>query len=242
MDKNLKKIFEGKELSEGFKEKFNAVYKTQLEEDRKAIVAELGAKQEKILKEEKEKLIKETAAKADKYIETEVIPMIEKYVDYVAKDYVKENKLAIQSGIKTELAEKFLAGVSESVKGFNVAVPKSKASYVKKLEKNLAEANARIDRLVTKSNKLIEKSVNAKRQAAADKVLVGIAESQKEKIMTAAAKVKYISESQFTGALKDLKDSFYPAITKAIKESKRTDRNTQEKVTDGWLKTIMEQV
>ncbi len=110
MNEELKKLFEGSELSEEFVGKVASIVEAAVEERTAQIEETTSAKYQALSDDYAAYVVAEMEDKTAQYIETEVVPVIEKYLDYSVTEFMTENKMVIESGVKVELAEGFLAG------------------------------------------------------------------------------------------------------------------------------------
>jgi len=250
MNENLQKIFEGMELSEDFKKKFEEIYNARIEEETQKIEESANEaaeeKYSKISEEYAEYIVGEMEDKTEAYINEEVIPSVEKYVDYVAKEFMNENKLVIESETKVSLANRFLSGFSQVAEQYNVVIPEGQANDIEALQAKLDEANQQVEKLMSKSGELEDQITESKKAKIAESVSGDMTETQRERFVESAGRVKFIDESQYESAMQELKESFSPEKDKS-KESlneNQKEEGTQERVTesDSWMDNLLSRV
>lgn len=243
MNEDLKKLFEGSELSDKFKESVGSVFEQAVKEAVEVEKAKIVEEYEKKLEEEKETLSVKYQEKADTYIAEEVMPQINKYLDYSVKEFVKENKIAVVDSLKVESAEAFLKGMIGLTESFNVKIPEGQSDIVKSLEKKLAESDARFNEALTEKDKLQETINKTKMDVIVAEQVKELTESQKEKFVQAIAKVKYRTDEQYKSAISDLYESYFPSgdgkkVVKETIETKTKEVNEDSK----WLSEMISRV
>lgn len=243
MNEDLKKLFEGMELSEDFKTKFKEIYESHIEEETKKIQekaeSEAEEKYKKLSEEYSEYVVSEMEEKVDSYIKEEIIPSVDRYLNHVAEEFIKENKVVIESKQKVEMADTFLKGFGQIAEQYNVVIPEGKENAFAELEAKLTEANKTIDSLMTKTEKLNEEIQNNKKQKIAESVCGDMTETQKERFMESCSKVKFIDDEQFKTAVAELKESYSPTKPNKIDEGKKDNDN---KESDEWLNSLIASV
>ena len=243
MNEELKKLFEGMELSEDFKTKFSEVYEARIAEEKEAIKEEAEtAAEEKysaISEDYAEYVVSEMETKTDEYIQNELIPVVERYIDYAAKEFVNENKPEIQAKTKVELADKLITGFTGLAESYNVKVPEGQEDAVAKLEEKLKEADKRLDAALAESEKLQETIVESKKDSLIGSIVEGMTETKKERFSESAKKIKFIDESQFKDALEELKESYTPSKPDNEDDLDKIDEgNRIDEETDPYLDSL----
>lgn len=245
----IEKLMEGVELSEEAQAKVSELFESALSEKEEVIRAETEAKYEKLAEQYGEYVKAEMESKADDYIAEEVVPMIEKYMDYATQEFMKENQLAVESGVKVELAESFLGGLSNIAEQFNVEVPAGKDDYLTEMESKMEDLQKRFDSVLDEKNELQEQIVAGKKKSIIESKTSTLTESQKEEFAKTAKKVSFHSEDQFERAVEDLFESYFPAsgkddqesetITEKLDEQGKEDQKAQAK---SWEEDLLARV
>ncbi len=247
MNEDLQKIFEGMELSEDFKKKFEEVYEARIQEEKATIQEEveeqLEEKYSALAEDYSEYVIQETEDKMEAYINEEVMPSVEKYLDHVAEEFISENKLVIESETKVELADNFLNGFSQLAESYNVEVPVGQDDVVSKLKSDLQEANEQVDRLVTKNNELQENVILNTKSDIVDAIAEDMTETQKERFFESCAKVDFHNEGQYKAAIQELKESFTPErLNKMLKEEKGVEEKEVVTEKNSYLENVLSRI
>ena len=209
----IKELFENTELSEDVKLKVQAVFEDRIAEETEKFQMQLQEQEQCIIEEYNKKaddyseyLKEEYESKAQEYIESEVMPMVEKYIDYAVSEFIAENKIDICGQLKVKMADKFLSDLSALVESYNVIIPESGDSVIDKIE----DANNTISKLLDQKSELESTITEMKKKKIIDVVSSGLTETQKEKIVKSAGRIEFIDEQQFETALKYIKESYKP--------------------------------
>jgi len=205
-------------LSDEFKAKtaviFEAAVKSKLAEE----INRLEAEYQQQLDEEL------TATKED------LVEKVDSYLNYVVETWVEENKLAIQSGLRTEIAEGFMGKLKDLFTESYIEVPESKVDLVDELATANEELEEQFNDAVAKSMKLAEELEGYKREAIIREASRDLAETQVEKLKSLAESIDFESEESFTAKVETLKESYFSKKTKEsiVEESDEGEAETAE--------------
>jgi hypothetical protein len=186
------------DLSEEFKEKaatiFETAVKTRIQEQTKILEAQY---------EEKLSAEKETVKEA-------MVEKVDSYLNYVVEEWMKENELAVERGIRTEIAEDFITGLKGLFKEHYIEVPEEKYNVLDDLTNQVKD-------LESKLNEQIEKNVNLSKEVSESEkatliadVSADLAETEKEKFAKMAENVEFDSAPKFKEKLETVKESYFP--------------------------------
>ena len=197
MEDDVNALLGGEELSEEFKEKAKTIFEAAISSK----VSEIKAK----LDEEKSAALEEAVASHKK----ELTERTDSYLEYVADEWLKENQLAVEQGLKTEMTESFLGGMKSLFEDHYVSIPEEKYDVVSTMVEKL-------DDMETKLNEQIEKNValNARlSESVSDVVLAdvseGLADTEKEKLASLSEGVEFESEESYKEKLTTLRESYF---------------------------------
>lgn len=241
--KDIKKIFEGADLSDEVKAKVAEIYEAQIEEETQKITLrleeEIEAKYASTAEDYSAYIVSEMEEKQEKYITEELVPSVDKYVEFAISEFVKENKVVLESSAKVELADKFLTGFSGITEAYNVVIPEGKDDQVDILTSKLDEANKTIDGLLTSTKEMKSLITKESISKIISKVSGDMTETQKEKFAESCSKIKFIDDKQYTNAVSELKESYSPS-----KEDEADTIVEKEQINeqDKWLSSLLEQV
>ena len=208
-------LLEGEELSEEFQDKARTIFEAAIKTKVSEIKEELQESYAVALVEELDKIKEGLTERVDAYLE------------YVADEWLQENALQVEAGLKTEMTESFLEGMKSLFEEHYVSIPEDKYdvlnSMVDKLDEMESKLNEQIDRNVALNKRLAESTADV---ILAD-VAEGLADTQKEKLATLAENVEFESETDYREKLGTLKESYFPSKTSAPKS---TSENLSEEV------------
>jgi len=186
------------DLSEEFKEKAATIFETAVRTRIKEQTKILEAKYEEKLSTEKS-IVKEA-----------MVEKVDSYLNYVVEEWMKENELAVERGIRTEIAEDFITGLKGLFKEHYIDVPEEKYNVLDDLTNQVKD-------LESKLNEQIEKNVNLSKDVTEStkvKVLADVsadlAETEKEKFAKMAENVEFDSADKFREKLETVKESYFP--------------------------------
>ena len=203
VEQDVQALFEGEELSEEFQTKARTIFEAAIKEKVSEIKENLQTAYEQAL-------VEEVASVRD-----ELTERVDAYLEYVADEWIQENQLQVESGLKTEMTESFLEGMKSLFEEHYVTVPEDKydvlESMVDKLDEMESKLNEQIERNVALNQRLAESTSDV---ILAD-VSEGLALSQKEKLASLASNVEFESETDYRGKLEKLKESYFPSKTSA---------------------------
>ena len=199
VDDDVKALLEGEELSEEFQEKAKTIFETAIKTKVEEVKANLEESYAATLVEEIDT------------VKAQLTERLDSYLEYVADEWVQENKLAIENGIKGEMTESFLNGMKQLFEDHYVTIPEEKydvlESMVDKLDEMEGKLNEQIDKNVSLNKRLAESEADV---ILAD-VAEGLAVSQKEKLASLAENVEFESETDYREKLVTLKESYFPS-------------------------------
>ena len=196
-------LVKDEDLSEEFKSKAATIFEAAVNSKVKEAKKKMHAGYEEKLKEESEK------AKG------ELVEKVDSYLAYVVEEWMKENELALERGIKGEIAEDFISGLKKLFEEHYISVPDEKYDV-------LEDQASKIESLEKKLNEQIEKNVelnkeNSEKTKAQIVAEMGedLAETSKEKFNKLAEEVDYTNEEDFKAKVKTIKESYFGAKKEA---------------------------
>ena len=210
VEEDVNALLGGEELSEEFREKAKMVFEAALSSKVAEIHEALEIQYETKLEEAKEGLKEALTERVDSYLE------------YVAEEWMTENELAIEHGLKTEMTESFLSGMKGLFEEHYVTIPEEKYDVLESMV-------AKLDDMETKLNEQIDKNISLNKRLAEsvsdnvlDQVSEGLAETQKEKLASLAESVEFESEDEYREKLETLKESYFSRTPVSTSEAPQT--------------------
>ena len=206
IDEDINALIAGEELSEEFQEKARTIFETAIKSKVATVKEELQEAYEKVLVEDVEAVKKDLTDRVDSYLE------------YVADEWVKENQLSVEEGLKAEMTDSFLEGMKKLFEEHYVTIPEDKydvlESMVDKLDEMESKLNEQIDKNVALNKRLAESVADV----IFSEVTEGLALSQKDKLAKLAENVEFDSEDTYREKLVNLRESYFPSNTSAPKK------------------------
>jgi hypothetical protein len=199
VEEDINALLQGEELSEEFEERARTIFETAIKAKVAEIQEELTAQYEQTL-EEQVATIKE-----------ELTDRVDAYLEYVAEEWVTENQLSVEQGLKTEMTESFLTGMRSLFEDHYVSIPEEKydvlSTMVEKLDEMEDKLNEQIERNIALKQRLAESVADA----IFSEVCEGLALSQKDKLASLAENVEFDSEEKYREKLVALRESYFPS-------------------------------
>ena len=225
VEQDIQALLEGEELSEEFQNKARTIFEA-------AIRTKLSEIKEQVKVSYEEKLVEEVAS-----IKEELKDRVDSYLEYVADEWVQENKIAIEHGLKSEMTESFLEGMRGLFEEHYVTIPEEKydviESMVDKLDEMESKLNEQIDKNVALNKRLAESTADV----IFAEVTEGLAQTQRDKLATLAENVEFESENGYREKLETLKESYFPSKT-STPNSKSENLTEESEATDYQSKAV----
>ena len=230
--KAVEEMFAGNGLSEHFKAKATVVFE-----------AAVGSK----LVEEVARIEKEYEAKLDEQTELAVADLVEKvdsYLDYVVEQWMTENELAIEKGIRSEIAESFIDGLRGLFVEHNINIPEEDVDVIADITEQLEETEAALNEAMDGQIKLRKELHESKRQDAFAGVAEGLTFTQVEKLTSLTEGLEYRNLADFTRKVEIIKENYFSTSTKTslTEEVDPVDEGTQRVATDSSVAKYAEAI
>ena len=184
-------------LSEEFKTKAATVFEAAIKSKVKEIAEEMQADYDK-------KLTEETSKSKD-----ELVEKVDSYLAYVVEEWMKENELALERGIKGEIAEDFISGLKKLFEDHYIDVPDEKYNVLEDQSSKIEELEKKLNESIEKNVELTKENGEHKRQDIIDEASKELADTQKEKFNKLAEEVEYSNEEDFKTKVATIKESYF---------------------------------
>jgi hypothetical protein len=222
-------------LSEEFKAKTAIIFEA-------AVKAKLSQEIDRLEEAYKEELETELAS-----TKSDLVEKVDSYLNYVVEQWMEENKLAIQSGLRTEIAEGFMNKLKDLFTESYIEVPESKVDLVDELAQANEELEEQFNDAMAKSLKLAEELETYKRESIIREHARDLAETQFEKLKSLAEDIDFDDEETFAAKVKTIKESYFTkkATESTIEEEVSEDGDAEQVTTDAmsqYLKAIRKSV
>ena len=199
IEEDVNALLSGEDLSEEFKEKAKTIFEASINAKITDIENQLNEEYEKALIEQVEEIKVELTERTDAYLE------------YVADEWLKENALAVENGIKTEMTESFMEGMKKLFEEHYVTLPDDKYDVLENMVDKLDEMETKLNEQIEKNVALNQRLGESTAQTIFNNVAEGLAVSQKEKLQSLAESVEFESEESYRGKIETLKESYFGA-------------------------------
>jgi hypothetical protein len=208
IEEDVEALLQGEELSEEFQEKAKVIFETAINAKVAAIREELQESYENAIVEQVEEF------------KSEITERVDSYLEYVADEWIQENALAVEEGLKTEMTESFLQGMKGLFEEHYVTIPEDRydvlESMVNKLDEMEEKLNEQIERNVALNKRLAESVTDG----ILGEVSEGLAVTQKEKLASLSESVEFDSEEDYREKLVTLREAYFPSrVSSAQRDS-----------------------
>ena len=220
IDDDLSKISESLELSEENAEKAKTIFKAAVNSKVEEAKAQLEEHYQSELKSQVETIKEELTSSVDKYL------------TYCAEEWTKENELAIERGLRSEMTENFIEGLKKLFVEHYVEVPEDKYDVMDELANRLDEMESKLDAEVSKNMEITEELGSLKRQNVVTKACEDLSESQKEKMVSLSNGVDFTDEADFEEKVAEIKEAYFGVEGETIAEETVQEEGTGEFASD----------
>ena len=190
---HLGKLFSGEELSEDFKDKASTIFETAVDMKVDEVRAELHEEFESKLEVEKEEL----ASKLDEYL------------SYVVENWMKENQVAIDSGIRSDITESFMMGLKQLFETHYINMPDEAYDVVEGLNHKVYELSARLDEAYKQNVQLKAQGTKASAEAVYESYTKDLTQTEEHRFRNLAEKIDFDTPDEFAHKLSILKENFF---------------------------------
>ena len=216
-------LVEGEELSEEFKTKASTIFEAAVHQKVMEIATE---KIEDLEKEYQSNLQEEIVSFRD-----ELTEKVDGYLNYVVEEWMKENELALDSSLKSELTEEFMGGLKTLFTEHYIEVPDEKVDIVESLYDKVEELEEKLNSQIDDNVKVTGELNEYRKNKILEEVCDDLADTQSEKMKTLVEGVSYEDDADdFENKVKTIKESYFPNQTKqdANVEQESDDTPTEE--------------
>ena len=201
IESSIASIIEGEELSEEFRNKISIVFEAALNEE--------VNKRTEVIREELTKSLDEALEEAVTEKLDTITENVDKYLDYVVSEWMSENEIAIESGIKVEMAESLMSGLKNLFVEHNVSVDETQVDVVANLEGQVSELEGKANDLVNENIELQREISSFKAGQKFDEISEGLSENQIERLKVLSEKLDIEDLDAYAENLQVIKESFF---------------------------------
>ena len=213
IEEDVEALLAGEELSEDFQEKARTIFETAIKTKVAEVQEELKAQYDTTLEEEVSAIKEELTDRVDAYLE------------YVAEEWISENQLAIEQGLKAEMTESFLTGMRSLFEDHYVTIPEEKYDVTTAMVEKLDEMEDKLNEQIKSNIALNQRLAESVADVIFSEVCEGLALSQKDKLASLAENVEFDSEDNYREKLVTLRNSYFSETT-------GTQRDTSDNISE----------
>jgi len=196
---DISAVFSGSDLSEEFKSAATQIFEAAVVSKVNEKIEEIAAELEESAQVEYENTISELSTKLDNYLE------------YVVEEWMKENALAVESGIRSEIVEDFMVGLRNLFVENNLDIPEDKVNVVEELSTKVSTLESALSEQIQENAEMKKEIVNFSKVSVVDELVDDLTESQVEKLFSLVDSIDFIDESDFRDKVVHLKKTYFPS-------------------------------
>ena len=230
-------LFAGESLSEEFKNKATTIFEAAVNARAEEVIAATEAELTEQFEEAVEQIKEDLATKVDDYL------------NYMVEEWVKENEIAIESGLKSEIVEDFIDGLKNLFTEHYIDIPADKVNVVEELTAKIEELEGSLNEQINSAVELKKEINEHKKNEAIHAVCEGLTQTQVEKMKSLAEGVEFTTEEEFADKLNTLKESYFKADVKVadnsalddevqIEEDQQTSKKSGDPMMEQYVKSI----
>ena len=226
VEEDVEALLQGEELSEEFQAKAKTIFEA-------AINSKVATIKEDLEKENSKKLEEEIESK-----KLELTERVDSYLEYVAGEWLQENELAVEAGLKTEMTESFLEGMKSLFEEHYVSIPEDKYDVLENMVNKLDEMESKLNEQIEKNVALNKRLAESTADVIFAEVTEGLAQTQKDKLATLVENVDFESENGYREKIETLKESYFPTKGSNTQTSKSENLTEESEATDYSSKAV----
>jgi hypothetical protein len=209
-------------ISEEFKSKAATIFEARVLDRIQQIEEETEAKYAGMLEE------------AVESIKSDLTEKVDDYLSYVVEQWMEENQIAIESGLRSEMTEEFIAGLRNLFAEHYIDVPADKVDLVEELATKVEELENKLNEEIEHGVSIKKSLIESLKVEVTREVCEGLTATQVEKIKSLAESVEFSTEDEYKEKLETIRENYFPSGVKKASES-----HLQEEVTDGTEKQVV---
>jgi hypothetical protein len=216
VEEDLAALFGGEELSEEFQEKARTIFEAAVNSKVNEIQEAMTEEYEKTLTEHLEG------------VKSELIERTDAYLEYVSDEWLKENAIEVEHGLKTEMTESFLQGMKGLFEDHYVSIPDDKYDVLESMVNKLDDMEGKLNEQIEKNISLNKRLGESTADGIFSEVSEGLAETQKEKLRSLAEGIEFEGEEAYREKIVTLKEGYFPSTNKS-----KVSSNKSETISEG---------
>ena len=227
VSEDVSALTEGEELSEEFKTKASTIFEA-------AVKSKLRSEVERIESAKTQEVAEEVNR-----VQSELTEKVDAYMGYVVEEWMKENEIAIERGLKGEIAEDFISGLKSLFEEHYIDVPDEKYDILGQQAEKLGALEAKLNEQIEKSADLKKANNQLVRESVFAEVSSDLADTEAEKFKSLAEDVDFTDEDSFRSKLDTLKESYFPKATTVAESVDSESESSESYDTTGAMSAYM---
>jgi hypothetical protein len=220
MAEDVDALFNGESLSEEFRTKATTIFEAAVNSRVDAILEDMMTENDAVLAEAVEELKNQMSTQVDEYL------------NYVVEQWVEDNQVAIEAGLRAELVDDFIGGLKNLFAEHYIEIPDEKVDVAQELANRVAELEESTVKTTEEASEIIasltEQLNAAKKNEAIRKICEGLTEVQIEKMKSLAEGVEFTTEGEFDNKLATIRENYFPSKTNVKSEVKALQETAVE--------------
>ena len=230
---DIEAIVNGEDLSEEFKTKASTIFEA-------AVSAKVLSEVNQRIDELETNYKKEITDAKEEHLST-VTEKVDGYLNYVTEEWMKENELAVEKGIRSELVEDFMTGLKNLFTEHYIDIPEEKVDLVDDLFEKVEELEQKLDESINTSVDIKKELAEYKKAETLREVSEDLADTEKEKLGKLADGIDFEDKSQYSEKLEVIKENYFPkqqseTITEELENTEVEEQDSSEPSTDPVMK------
>ena len=223
MSEHVEALFAGEELSEEFKTKATTIFEAAVKQKIDEEIARL------------EEAYAETLAEQVEEIKESLSSDVDDYLNYVVENWVSDNEVAIEAGLRTELTEEFISGLRSLFAEHYIDIPEDKVSVVEEMSTRVSELEEKLNEEIER-NVALNKMLNESTQYdIISEACDGLVVTQAEKLKKLAEGIEFTTAEEYANKLNILKESYFnlPVSTENVLDNNEVENNGKGMISEG---------
>lgn len=217
IDESIASMFEGMNISEDFKSKVTMVFEAAVNEAAAAKVSEITEQLEEDFQNQLDESIEEAME--------EVVENLDLYLDYVITEWLQDNEVAIETGIKVQMAESLMEGLKNLFDEHNIDIDEDTIDVVAGLEEEIEQLRAEVNKTINENIELSSVVLSLEAEKIFEETTSGLTVSQRERLRALSENLDIRDISAYTSNLETLKESFFKKSKVSVNETTYEDED-----------------
>jgi len=201
-------VFAGADLSDEFKQKATEIFEA-------AVVAKVNEKLAEISEQAENDL-----AESTEVFNKELVEKVDNYLEYVVEQWMEENKLAVETGIRGEIAESFISGLKGLFEQHYIEIPEEKVDVVEELANKVEELEGQLNSAIEESIALKKQNEEFERAVVFAEEVEGLTDTQAAKLESLAEAVEFVDADSFRTKIQTIRESYFAGTQEVLTEEK----------------------